>query len=134
VLLGTRFLATEECPVPSFYKDVVVSSDGHDTILNSVSDTFSGLDWPGAWARMARTRFIEEWMGREPELRRRREEVRARVDQAWERGEPDYARLWIGQSAGLIGEVLPAGDVVRQIVADAEAIVRSQLPAMLPEG
>jgi len=33
--------------------------------------------------------------------------------------------MWIGQSAGLIDDVKPAGAVVREIVAEAEAILRS---------
>ena len=63
VLLGTRFLATEEAPVEAAYKGAVVASGGDDTIVTTVSDTLSGRDWPGAWARLRRTRFIEEWVG-----------------------------------------------------------------------
>jgi hypothetical protein len=36
--------------------------------------------------------------------------------------------MFIGQSAAVIDSVLPAGEVVRQIVADAEEILRSRLP------
>lgn len=36
--------------------------------------------------------------------------------------------MFIGQSSGVIDSALPAGDVVRQIVADAEEILRSRLP------
>ncbi len=130
VLLGTRFLATEEAPVEAAYKRAVLASEGDDTIVTTVSDTLSGRDWPGAWARLRRTRFIEEWLGREPELRRRRAAVWARLEAA-EESDPDYGLMWIGQSAGLIDAVLPAGDVVRQIVGEAEDILRSRLPALL---
>lgn len=47
-LMGTRFLASDECPVPPFAKDAVVASTGHDTILTTVPDTLGGRDWPGA--------------------------------------------------------------------------------------
>lgn len=130
VLLGTRFLATEEAPVEAAYKGAVVASGGDDTIVTTVSDTLSGRDWPGAWARLRRTRFIEEWLGREPELRRRRDAVWARLDAA-EESDPDYGLMWIGQSAGLIDAVMHAGDVVRQIAGEAEEILRSRLPALL---
>ena len=132
VLLGTRFLATEEAPVEDAYKGAVVASGGDDTIVTTVSDTLSGRDWPGAWARLRRTRFIEEWLGREPELRRRREAVWARLDAA-EESDPDDGLMWIGQSAGLIDAVMPAGDVVREIVAEAEDILRSRLPGLLAD-
>jgi NAD(P)H-dependent flavin oxidoreductase YrpB (nitropropane dioxygenase family) len=131
VLLGTRFLATDECPAPAEYKAAVVESDGHDTVVTTVPDTFGGRDWPGAWARVVRTRFIEEWIGREPELRRRREEVRAKLKAAWEEGDLEYGIIWSGQSAGLIDAVRPAGEVVHEIVAEAEEILQTRLPALL---
>lgn len=130
VLLGTRFLATDEAPLPDAYKQAVVASAGDDTIVTTVGDTLSGRDWPGAWARLRRTRLIEEWLGREPELRRRREEVWARLATA-EESDPDYGLMWIGQSAGLIDSVIHAGDVVRSVVEEAEEILRSRLPSVL---
>jgi NAD(P)H-dependent flavin oxidoreductase YrpB (nitropropane dioxygenase family) len=132
VLLGTRFLATVEAPVEAAYKQAIVASRGDDTIVTTVADTLSGRDWPGAWSRVRRTRFIEEWLGREPELRRRRDAVWA-VLEAAEDSDPDYGVMWIGQSAGLVDSILPAGDVVRGIVAEAEEILRSRLPALLRE-
>jgi len=133
VLLGTRFLATDEAPVPAFYKEAILASDGDDTVLTTLADSFSGRDWPGAWARLLRTRFVDQWLGREPEVRRRRSELREKLEQAEEENDPDYALLWIGQSAGLIDAVVPAGNVVREIVHDAEEILRTQLQAVLRE-
>jgi NAD(P)H-dependent flavin oxidoreductase YrpB (nitropropane dioxygenase family) len=133
VLLGTRFLATDEAPVDAAYKAAIVASGGDDTIVTTVADTFSGRDWPGAWARLRRTRFIEEWLGREPELRRRREAARAALEAADE-SDPDYGLMWIGQSAGLIDSILPAGEVVRQIAEEAEEILRTRLPRVLHSG
>jgi NAD(P)H-dependent flavin oxidoreductase YrpB (nitropropane dioxygenase family) len=126
VLLGTRFLATEESPIPDWYKQAIVDSDGYDTVVTTVADTYSGRDWPGAWGRVLRTPMIERWLGREPELRRRREEIRAELAEAW--NDPPYpGPIWIGQSAGLVDDVKPAGDVVREIVAEAEEILRAVL-------
>jgi NAD(P)H-dependent flavin oxidoreductase YrpB (nitropropane dioxygenase family) len=133
VLLGTRFLATDEAPVPEFYKEAILGSAGDDTILTTLADSFSGRDWPGAWDRVLRTRFVDEWVGREPELRRRRGEIRDKLERAEEENDPAYALLWSGQSAGLIDAVVPAADVVREIVRDAEEILRNQLQAVLRE-
>jgi NAD(P)H-dependent flavin oxidoreductase YrpB (nitropropane dioxygenase family) len=130
VLLGTRFLATDEAPVEAEYKQAIVASNGDDTIVTTVADTLSGRDWPGAWARVRRTRFIEQWVGREPELRRRRAAAWAALEAA-EESDPDNGLMFIGQSSGLVDSVLPAGEVVRQIVADAEEILRSRLPQFL---
>jgi NAD(P)H-dependent flavin oxidoreductase YrpB (nitropropane dioxygenase family) len=131
VVLGTRFVATEEAPAEPYYKDALLASDGHDTVLTTVGDTFTGRDWPGAWARVLRTRFVEGWLGREPELRKRRREVRERLIQADETGDAEYALIWVGQSSGLIDAIAPAAEVVREIVTEAEEIVRTRLPALL---
>jgi len=124
VLLGTRFLATDEAPVEQSYKDAIVASDGTDTVMTTLGDSLSGRDWPGAWARLKRTRFVEQWLGREPELRRRREQLWGEVA-AFQETNADDGLMWMGQSAGLIDEIKPAGDVVREIVAEAEEILRS---------
>lgn len=131
VLLGTRFLAAAECPIPAWLKQAIVASDGHDTVRTTVPDTLSGRDWPGAWSRVLRTRLIEEWLGREPELRRCRREVLAELETMDGEEEPDSWRFWAGQSAGLVDGVEPAGEIVRRIVAEAEEILRSRLPGML---
>jgi NAD(P)H-dependent flavin oxidoreductase YrpB (nitropropane dioxygenase family) len=131
VLLGTRFYATRECPAPDAWKQAILASDGHDTIVTSVPDSMTGRDWPGAWSRVVRTRFIEEWLGREPELRRRRGELWSALERAEAEGQLDYRINHVGQCAGLIDAILPAGDVVRQIVAEAEDLLRTTLPTMV---
>jgi NAD(P)H-dependent flavin oxidoreductase YrpB (nitropropane dioxygenase family) len=63
-------------------------------------------------------------VGREPELRRRREEAWTHLEEL-ERSNADYGLMWMGQSAGLIDSVRPAGDVAREIIAEAEEVLRS---------
>ncbi len=130
-LLGTRFLATDEAPVEPYLKDAIVRSDGHDTVITTVADTLSGRDWPGAYDRIARTRFVETWLGREPELRKRRDEVWESLERADESGDVDNVLMWFGQSAGLVESVLPAEDLVHQVVREAEEILRTKLPALI---
>lgn len=124
VLLGTRFLATPEAPLPTGLKDAILGSDGHDTVLTEIPDIAQGRVWPGAYSRVARNRLIEEWTGREGELRARRVEVGARMLAAYRAGDPDYAPLFFGQDAGLIDALEPAGAIVERIVRDAEDILR----------
>jgi NAD(P)H-dependent flavin oxidoreductase YrpB (nitropropane dioxygenase family) len=131
VLLGTRFLAADEAPVDQHWRDAVLASDGHDTVVTTIADTYTGRDWPGARARIQRTRFVEEWLGREPELRRFRADVRERLIRADEVGDADYAITWLGQSAGLIDSVMPAASIVLGIVEDAEELLRTTLPSLV---
>ena len=53
------------------------------------------------------------------------------MERAEAEGRLDYRINHVGQCAGLIDAIMPAGDVVRQIVAEAEDILRTTLPAML---
>jgi NAD(P)H-dependent flavin oxidoreductase YrpB (nitropropane dioxygenase family) len=131
VLLGTRFLATDESPIAKGFKQAILDSDGHDTLVTDIPDVASGNTWPGAYVRVRRNRFIEEWMGRDNELRRRRAEVSAQLREAAQAGDPDRGAVMIGQTAGLIDRVEPAADLVRQISRDAEAVLRERLPSLL---
>jgi NAD(P)H-dependent flavin oxidoreductase YrpB (nitropropane dioxygenase family) len=124
VLLGTRFLATPEAPLPDAYKQAIVDSDGHDTLLTELPDVFAGQVWPGAFARVLRTRFIQEWLGREGEVRLRRGELMQRMQRAREQGDVDGGSLLIGQDAGLIDGIEPAGSIVERVVREAEALLR----------
>jgi NAD(P)H-dependent flavin oxidoreductase YrpB (nitropropane dioxygenase family) len=131
VLLGTRFLATDEAPIAKGFKQAILESDGHDTLVTDIPDVANGQAWPGAYVRVRRNRFIEEWMGRGNELRRRRVEVSAQLREAAKAGDPDRGAIMIGQTAGLIDRVEPAADLVRQISRAAEAILRDRLPRLL---
>jgi NAD(P)H-dependent flavin oxidoreductase YrpB (nitropropane dioxygenase family) len=130
VLLGTRFLATPEAPLPDGLKQAIVQSDGHDTLLTELPDVASGTVWPGAYARVARNRFVETWLGREGELRARQPEVAAHLRRAREAGDAAEAVLYSGQTAGLIDSIEPAGTVVARVVAEAAALLRERTAAL----
>ena len=131
VLLGTRFLATNEAPLPDGYKRAIVESDGHDTLLSEIPDIASGRVWPGAFARVRRNAFIEAWAGREGELRRRWREVQPQLRTARETGDAERGSLLIGQDAGLIDAIEPAGALVARLVGEAEEILRRRAPEVL---
>jgi NAD(P)H-dependent flavin oxidoreductase YrpB (nitropropane dioxygenase family) len=130
-LLGTRFLATNEAPLPDGYKRAIVESDGHDTLLSELPDIASGRVWPGAYARLQRNAFVERWVGREGELRRRAREVQAQLRSARETGDAAHGSLLIGQDAGLIDAVEPAGALVARLAAEAEDVLRRRGPELL---
>lgn len=126
VLLGTRFLATDEAPFPDGYKRAIVASDGHDTLISEIPDIAAGQVWPGAYARVLRNAFIEEWVGREGELRRNLGEVRQSLQAARAAGDAKRGSLLMGQDAGLIDSIEPAGALVERLAAEAEAVLRQR--------
>ena len=127
VLLGTRFLATPEAPVPDGFKRTLIESDGHDTLLTEIPDIAAGRVWPGAMSRVRRNRFIERWAGREWELRQQQDVVGPAIVEARRRDDTDEYTIGTGQTAGLIGELKPAGAIVREIVEQATTIITERL-------
>jgi NAD(P)H-dependent flavin oxidoreductase YrpB (nitropropane dioxygenase family) len=131
VLLGTRFMATHEAPIHPNFKQAIVESDGHDTILTEIPDLASQRVWPGAMSRAQRNAFIERWAGREWALRQNAAEVGKEVAAARGAGDVENASLSFGQDAGLIDSIQSVKGVVDSIVAEAEAIIKSRLQSLL---
>ena len=131
-VVGTALLATSEAvEVDDRYKQLIVSSNGDDTVLTQTFDIISGLPWPETIRdRVRRNRTTDEWAGREAELRARRGEVAG----AYAPGgglDPERDAVRYGQSAGAVDAIRPAGDVVRAISETAEAILRDRPDTLL---
>lgn len=131
VLLGTRFLATREAPMHEALKQLIVQSDGTDTLVTDVADIMLGNAWPGAMERVMRNRVVERWLGRENELRRHNEEAYARMAEARKRGDGEEALVYFGQGAALIKDIVSAAEVVKSIVDEAEQILTRELPGLV---
>lgn len=131
VLLGTRFLASEESPLHPNFKQAILDSDGHDTLLSEIPDVAAGKVWPGAMSRSRRNQFIERWAGREWALRQGKAEAFARVQAARKNGDTNEAPLSMGQDAGLIHDILPAAEIVSRIAHQAENILAERLPKLM---
>lgn len=128
--LGTAFLATPEAvEVHEAHKDLVVASDGTDTVWTRAYDIVSGLPWPAEIGeRVRRNRFTDTWAEREAELRDRREEFAPPPGtNPFERPpEPDTSAVLYGQSAAFVKTARPAAAVVEDIADAAEAILRDR--------
>jgi NAD(P)H-dependent flavin oxidoreductase YrpB (nitropropane dioxygenase family) len=131
VLLGTRFLASEECGLHPSYKQAILDSDGHDTVLTEIPDIAAGQIWPGAMSRVSRNRFVERWAGREWAIRENLAAVQQSITQARKSGDREEAPLFYGQDAGLIRDLPPAARIVERLVAEAEEILTSKLPSFV---
>lgn len=131
ILLGTRFLACTESQLHPNFKQAILDSDGHDSVLTEIPDIAQATVWPGAMSRAKRNAFIERWMGREWALRQNQAAALAGVMQARKAGDVEEAPLSFGQDAGLIIEIIPAGEIIRQIATEAEEIVARTLPALI---
>jgi enoyl-[acyl-carrier protein] reductase II len=133
VLLGTRFLATPEAPIPQSHKQAILDHDGHDTFLSEIPDLISGRAWPGAMTRTTRNRLMERWIGREWEVRQHRTAIQKGMADARAQGDTEEFHLAMGQTAGLIDDIAPAAGIVERIAREAEDIIRARLTSFLAD-
>jgi nitronate monooxygenase len=133
--LGTAFLATPEAvEIDDVHKQLIVQSDGADTVYTHVYDIVSGYPWPpGIGERVRRNSFTEEWADREAELVARREEVSATRSGLTGFSDEDVAtrEVLYGQSARFVTEIRPVAEVMRSICGDAELQLRARPPSLL---
>jgi len=115
VQLGTRFIATPEASVHENYKRAVLAADVDGSTLvargrlpirqlkNAFSAKFEAAERSGA------SREELEAIFKGSSLR-----------QAALEGDVEWGKVEAGQSAGLVNEILPAAEVLRRLVAEAE--------------
>jgi NAD(P)H-dependent flavin oxidoreductase YrpB (nitropropane dioxygenase family) len=139
VSMGTRFVASEEAFVPRLYKERIVSATAEDTVY--AEDLFNA-GWENAPHRVLRNAIVNEWeaAGRQPSGRRPGEGTtvgsRTRNGETLEipkyaaymatpefSGDLEYLPFWAGQSCSLVHDIKPAGQIVRDIVREAEEVI-----------
>jgi nitronate monooxygenase len=118
--IGSAFIATPEAsPALDRAKDLIVASDGSDTVWTRAYDILDGRPWPeGIGERVRANKFTERWDGQEDALRSQREQVERPTGT-----DLDERDVLYGQSAAFVHAIRPAADVVREIVADAESFL-----------
>ena len=123
-VVGTRFCATPEALYPDWAKKQLVDGGGDETSRTQVFDIARGLDWPDPYTgRALRNAFTDAWDGREEELRASAQ-ARERFTLGHQAGDPDVGLVWAGEGTDLITAVEPAGELVGQIIAQAEGLLR----------
>ncbi|MGE5595080.1 MAG: NAD(P)H-dependent flavin oxidoreductase [Hyphomicrobiales bacterium] len=130
VVMGTRFKASVEfgstTPHLAELKQAIVASDGSNTAWDEIFDEAYGMEWPnGIEGRALLNRFTSEWRGRASELRT----VVAGAPRAGFVRElmksPDTMINWAGESSGLVDEVLPAAEIIRRTIEQAERLLQA---------
>jgi nitronate monooxygenase len=125
VVCGTAFYASAEAVAHPNAKKTVVASSGDNTERGTSVDVVRGIAWPAEWnIRTLRNTFTDRW-SRDPDgLKANIERERAGFLAAREAGDTDVAAVIVGEGVDMVREVLPAADIVRNIVADAEKQIR----------
>ncbi len=133
--MGTRFVASEESTSNALSKQAVVDHGADEWVLTRIYDILTHAPFPDdIGERILNNPFIEAWTGFENELDEHRTELLQQIQQGSESGDLDIIRVLAGNSAGLVHEILPAGEIVRRVVAEAEMILRSRPSGIIIEG
>ena len=126
VQMGTRFICAEECIAHSNYKQKIVRASDRATITTGHS-----LGHPVRAIRNPMTRKFAE-MEREGISEEQLIELgTGKLRLAVEEGDVTWGSIMAGQISGLIHDVLPAAEIIRRMVTEAEAILSQQLPSLV---
>jgi nitronate monooxygenase len=143
VVLGTRLLAATECNAHAVYVEKILAASEEDTVRT----TLFGHEWPNAPHRTLRTAFVDQWISNEKRGSEQRadEPIVGEVTLGGNRvplrrfggippardavGDVESMDFLAGQAVGLVQEIKPAGEIIREVAAQAEDILTTQLPA-----
>jgi len=128
VSMGTRFLASTEASISDQEKRAIVEAEAEDTVHAEYADVLLGPPGIGQYPivpRVLRSALVDEWNRRWDEARRDPSQLRAALDDAARQGRADdLLPLAVGQSAGMIHDILPADEIVRRVMAEADKTLR----------
>jgi nitronate monooxygenase len=135
VMMGTRFLASPEAvEVSDLHKQVITEAAVDDTVFSYAFDILTGTPWPeGIGARGYRNRFFQRWAGREDEMSRNIEAVRAEQAALAERDSAQADIFYMGTSAGDIASVQPVATIIASLFDEAERLLRSNVAGRLQD-
>ena len=126
VLIGSRLVATSEATVPKGFHEAIVAANGDATVKTHVMDMVRGYNWPEGFSGRALNKgFTARWHGREAGLLEPDINAveRERFWAGFHDGDTDRAGLFVGEAAGLIGDIRPAAEIIERIVSEAEGLL-----------
>jgi enoyl-[acyl-carrier protein] reductase II len=120
--VGTRFLASDEAAVDAAWKHLILETEAEDAVRFEAWGAIMPAGGGGydVVPRVIRTDFVAKWERRHEEAGRQADRLRGEIMASIERQRPHELTPFSGQTAGLIRDVLPAAEIVRAMVAEAE--------------
>ena len=124
VVLGTRFYASVEAAGHPAAKQRIVEASGDHTVRGIVFDISRSNVWPEPFnGRCLVNEHSKRWTGREVQLMQALGTEGPRYAAAQAAGDFDTAAVIAGEGVSLIHSVQPAGEIVRDMMARAEAVM-----------
>ncbi|MDH6129515.1 nitronate monooxygenase [Kitasatospora sp. GP82] len=124
VMLGTRFTATEESLATPGFKATLPTTRAADTVNTRIFDQVRGIPWDRAYpARAVANDFYRTWGHREDELIAHRAEVEPDWAAAVAADDVQQRAMFAGEVVDLVNDIRPAGELVRELVTEAESVI-----------
>jgi enoyl-[acyl-carrier protein] reductase II len=126
--IGTRFLAcVEATTISDDWKRAIVQAESQDTVKVAFAEyVFPPVNRPGGYQtepRALRTTFVHEWNQHPKEAQREAKRLVDELLSAIKQGRVHELVPFTGETAGLIHDILPAADIVRRILAEAQEVL-----------
>ena len=99
VNLGTRFLASEEAPIPEEWKKAIIAAESEDAMKADVLNDISPLPGTAGYHTVLRslhTPFLDEWSAKREEARRERDRLRNHIVSTHQSGRQHETLLTAG--------------------------------------
>ncbi len=123
VWVGTRFIAAQEAHAAKMYREAILAASEEDTVRTRA--------YSGKPMRVKKNKWVEDWESRPQDILPFPAQAMISIQNNALGGiggqieglNADKSCFAMGQSAGGVRDVLPAGEIVRQITAQAEAVI-----------
>ena len=126
VVIGSRFWAAREAIVHPNMHRVALEVTGDQTIRSSVMDIARDLNWPSRYtARVLQNEFTDRWNDDIEGLIEQAASESKRWTSAWSVGDTNVANTFVGEVAGLVNSIEPAGALLYDIVSQAEKLLQT---------
>jgi enoyl-[acyl-carrier protein] reductase II len=123
VWMGTRFIAAREAHAGGLYQDAIIAATDEDTIRTRC--------YSGKPMRVKKNTYVDDWEQRPQDIQTFPMQAMVSVRNGAMGGiggqidglDPDKSCFAMGQSAGGVREVLPAAEIIAQIMREANAAI-----------
>ena len=121
VLVGTRFVASQESEAPEGFRQAIIGADGNSTMKSTSVDVARKRYWPNPEfvVRVLNNTFVATWHGREREMEKAIDIECERFWAAFKAGDAENSGVLMGEVSGIIRDSPPAAQIVESMIAQA---------------